>query len=222
MRALLIALACIVMAFAAIACGDGDENGSGAVTPTATAPAASPTSDGPAPTPTATPGGVDDDIAILHTIVSAVARGDRAALDELVALQSVPCTTAQGAGGPPKCEPGEPDGTVVDVLALASCEGGWARESQIPSTMAQLFDGITRVHSTWATTDGIYPDVGDYAVIVTGMPDPPPGQPRREIARQLVVTEENIIGVNLGCGLTAQELIDAQRLTDLIPGVTGG
>jgi hypothetical protein len=218
MRTLSITLACTIFALATIACGGDDDNGG--TTPTATIPAASPTPGDPAPAPTATPG--DDNIAILHTIVSAVARGDRAALDELVALQSLPCTTAQGAGGPPKCEPGEADGTVVDVLALSSCEGGWVRASQVPATMAQLFDGITSVHSTWRATDRVYPEGGDYAVLLTGMPDPMPGQPRREVVRQLVVTEENIIGVNLGCGATAQELIDAQQLTDLIPGVTGG
>lgn len=34
-----------------------------------------------------------------------------------------------GAGGPPKCLAGEPDGTRVSVIEFVGCENGWLRES---------------------------------------------------------------------------------------------
>lgn len=63
-------------------------------------------------------------------------------IDGLVALakaQQIACTTAQGAGGPPKCKPGDSPGTTYTVFPTGSCQGEWSTDARaaISSLFAQ-------------------------------------------------------------------------------------
>lgn len=66
---------------------------------------------------------------IVAQVIGAVAGKKPADLLALVAYQDVGCTTAQGAGGPPKCKTGEAQGTVQKAFPTGRCEGEWAADA---------------------------------------------------------------------------------------------
>jgi len=75
------------------------------------------------------PQGTETGDAALDAIIAAVRNGDRAALASLFQLTAAPCEDHQMIGGPPICEyaPGSPpEGTIVEFLPHAFCEGTWA------------------------------------------------------------------------------------------------
>lgn len=121
-RPILLALSALTVA-ATIACSRGDSD----PTPTATA-SPSPTTTAGTAAPTGTPlpitqGGTIP--PIVAQVIGAVSSGQADAVANLVAYQQVGCTTAQGAGGPPKCKPGDAQGTMYRVFATGVCEGEW-------------------------------------------------------------------------------------------------
>lgn len=151
MRLILATVAGIVLAAAAVACSDSEDGpGSGPTQPAASSPQPTSTVEpGPAPTDTPAPpqptpavpdptptseppdGGVTTGDPALDAIIRAALDGDAQVLQDFVAMTEAPCTTAQGAGGPPKCSqaPGSPpDGTVVEAFPASSCELGWTAD----------------------------------------------------------------------------------------------
>ncbi|UCF28718.1 MAG: hypothetical protein JSW42_03260, partial [Chloroflexota bacterium] len=62
---------------------------------------------------------------------------------ELVSYTTTACTKADGLGGPPKCEFGEAEGTLVEVLPILAGEGTYSRpdtvESALDFTVMDLF-----------------------------------------------------------------------------------
>ncbi|MDP2327612.1 MAG: hypothetical protein Q8M79_05960 [Dehalococcoidia bacterium] len=87
------------------ACGDGDADGASQ----ATWP------------PVLGVEAVDEALALLR-------EGDATALIALVQPASAPCTTAAGAGGPPKCPTGVAQGTVIEYLPYFECDGWGSAE----------------------------------------------------------------------------------------------
>ena len=64
---------------------------------------------------------------------------------ELIHLTRTACTTADGFGGPPKCEPGQSDGTIVDVFPVSSGEGHYLRPDQLRHALGFTVRGIVAV-----------------------------------------------------------------------------
>src|SRR5690606_26484202 len=64
----------------------------------------------------------------VDTVTDAIVADDVDAVAGLFATRSLECTTAQGAGGGPRCETGEADGTVVATFPYGSCEGEFPRD----------------------------------------------------------------------------------------------
>jgi hypothetical protein len=106
------------------------------VHPTATTrPSPTPVSTPPAtPVPTPRPGadtapqGTQTGDPAIDSIIRALEGDDASSVAALVRLSTIPCTTEQGLGGPPKCEFAEgnpPDGTLVLALPILSCEPHW-------------------------------------------------------------------------------------------------
>ena len=63
-------------------------------------------------------------VASVDALIAAVHPGDAQALARNIAGVQVACTlNAQGIGGPPPCEDGESEGTILDVLPSSQCEG---------------------------------------------------------------------------------------------------
>ena len=82
--------------------------------------------------PTQIPGAAITSISQIDAVIHAVLSND---LDERLALvrfANAGCTTAEGLGGPPKCEEGQAEGTAVEFLPL----GGPGEGSSVPAAEA--------------------------------------------------------------------------------------
>jgi len=107
----------------------------------------------------------------LDDLVSAVSSGSNEDILALVQFSSLPCTKAEGMGGPPKCLASETEGTPVEVLPILGSEGHHMRRSELSSWPgigdAQLYAAYQTSESTYS--DEFYP-AGEYGVAFL-MPD---------------------------------------------------
>ncbi|MEI7925864.1 MAG: hypothetical protein WCI61_06725 [Chloroflexota bacterium] len=160
-------LAAALLASFAVAC-------SRQATPTPTSTATStPPGATATPTPTKTPAlpmatnGAAIPAAVAQIVASVTAR-DAAPLLALVEYQQVGCTTAQGAGGPPKCKPGDAAGTLYKRFPSGACEGEWAEDassviSQIVPAVGPLY-GAAMIAPPTADSEPFWPK-GDTVVM---------------------------------------------------------
>lgn len=104
-------------------------------------------------------------------LLSAISSGSSEDLLALVHFSSLPCTKAEGMGGPPKCLLDEAEGTPVEVLPILGPEGHHMRRSELGSwpglSKAQLYAVYRTSKSTYS--DEFYP-AGEYGVAFL-MPD---------------------------------------------------
>jgi len=139
--------------------------------PTATAsPTATP------PLPLATTGAAIP--PVVAQVISAVTSRQVGPLEGLVQYQQVGCTTAQGAGGPPKCEPGAAPGTVYRRFPSGACEGEWAADAapvlgQIVTSVGDLY-GVATLARPQPDPEPYWPK-GDVVVMFSGGGNGGPG-----------------------------------------------
>ena len=93
------------------------------------------------PQATATPGvptGTTTGDAVIDRIIAVMLAGDVDGIASVLGTSETPCTTAQGLGGPPKCDqaPGRPaNGSLVRALPFSTCEGGWTYDLKLHATL---------------------------------------------------------------------------------------
>jgi len=92
--------------------------------------------------PSITRTGIDEIDKVIDTILSA----DVEARIALVHFTTSACTTADGLGGPPKCEVSEPDGTLIEAFPVLSSEGSHVRPAQIEEVMDFAVGGLLAVY----------------------------------------------------------------------------
>jgi hypothetical protein len=122
------------------------------------------------------PAGVHTGIPGVDAVIDAVLAKDTEALRELVRYSTFDCTTADGLGGPPKCKPGEAEGTPVQALPIAGVEGHYSRPEQIDSTLefATEIKGLVAVYRvTVETYEASWP-AGQYGIIFFRDHEEPP------------------------------------------------
>lgn len=182
-------------------CGSGDAaDRPGA--PADRTPVATPTE----PAPTAVPGKTG--VSAVDEVIEAVLAGDVKALRDLFVFSPVACEESpQGAGAPPTCAPGEPDGTPVDVIAVAQCEGYYVRPAEAGTIELPVM--ASTLYAVYAAPDTLWPE-GEYAVIFER------GESHVPQAWELVMTDEGITGIHHGCAMSAERIAESQRLTDII------
>lgn len=147
-----------------------------------------------------------DDLPLLVlNVIAMVQDGDVDGLMALAELTSRACTTADGLGGPPKCEDGDHDGTVYEVFPVAGCEGAWTRDPRPvfefmtadpghPYAVAQL-----GAPPEWAITED-YPYGSLVIVFSAANPALPIG------ASAIYLDDEGIVRVQSGCRTDTQFL----------------
>ena len=87
---------------------------------------------------------------------------------DLVKFTTTPCTTTGGLGGPPKCEPGETDGTIVDAFPISTGEGYFVRPDNIQGVFGFSVRGLLAVYVV--PEDAYHTDywpAGEYGIIFT-------------------------------------------------------
>lgn len=87
-------------------------------------------------------------------------------LRSLVEYVSTACTTADGLGGPPKCNPGESEGTMVEVFPILATEGHFVRPEEINPALEIVAKGLYAVYRPLPTpnAEDWWPS-GDYALL---------------------------------------------------------
>jgi hypothetical protein len=85
----------------------------------------------------------------------------------LVRYISVGCTTADGLGGPPKCAPGQAEGTLVEAFPVGDAEGHFVYPSEIDGTLELLsVEGLYAVYRPAPGVDPVeYWPIGEYALL---------------------------------------------------------
>ncbi|MPZ15933.1 MAG: hypothetical protein GEU73_16180 [Chloroflexi bacterium] len=196
-------------------CADDDE----AMTPSATeTPAAMPSEPGTATPPGDTPPGtvptdrelpadVRTGVAAVDAALSALFARDLGALAGLVRYEEVACTTVQGLGGPPRCEEGEADGTVVQAFPHGACEGEWTRDA-LP-VLERWMDDVAYIvavgerDGTRSDSEPYWP-IGEHLIILENEF----GADRH--ASVLYFEDGALVRLWSGCGASVDEVIEQQ------------
>jgi hypothetical protein len=71
----------------------------------------------------------------LRPVLNAILYGGVQERKELVSFSNAACTNSDGLGGPPKCDPGEPEGTIVEVLPVLAGEGSFSRPESVEEAL---------------------------------------------------------------------------------------
>lgn len=105
-------------------------------------------------------------IADVDAVLAAVESGDAQALRDLVRFTTIGCVKTDGMGGPPKCQDGEAEGTLVHVLPFMGIEGSFVYESDLPNL---LFSDVLGIYAVYAVSESAYSEeaypAGKYAVM---------------------------------------------------------
>jgi len=106
-------------------------------------------------------------VADVDAVLAAVESGDPQQLRDLLRFTSVNCTTADGLGGPPKCQDDEVDGTPVEVLPFLGPEGNFLHKANVDDFPGVNVIGVYAVYrnSDTAYSEEAYP-VGEYAILL--------------------------------------------------------
>ena len=113
-------------------------------------------------------GGRDDSTGIseVDAVVEAVLDRDTRALVSLLKYESVECTFEDSGGvpEPPRCQAGQSDGTAVEAIVGGACEGVYVAQSQAPSFLQQLVEGVKlRLYAVYGTES--LPERPDYTLL---------------------------------------------------------
>ena len=151
--------------------------------------------------PAAPPQTAEAAVPHLDALVSAASSGSSEEVLDLIQFSSLPCTTVEGMGGPPKCQAGEAEGTLVEALPVLGPEGHHMRREDFSSWTgidgAQLYAAFRTPESIFS--DEFYP-AGEYGVAFR-LPDG---------ANVVVfqVTQEGIVRLDYHLPPTIDELLE--------------
>jgi len=150
-------------------------------------------------------------IEAVDAVVDAVVAGDVQRLRRFVRFTPVPCeANPAGIRAPPKCRPGEAEGTPVDVLPVAQCEGLYLRSDEVDTALRSLQSGNPTLYAVYLTSAEYWPP-GDYvAIFSSNAPD------LREVAEQLLITDGRLVGVVQGCGETPEQIVEADHFGHVV------
>ncbi|MFA9403890.1 MAG: hypothetical protein ACERKY_12615 [Anaerolineales bacterium] len=104
-------------------------------------------------------------IVELDRIIDAVLAHDAEELQSLTRYMLIGCTHTMGLGGPPKCEPDEEEGTLVESIPVLGVEGYHQRREDFEGWQGPDVLGLLTVYrvSSQAYSDEAYP-AGEYAL----------------------------------------------------------
>lgn len=142
-------------------------------------------------------------IDAVDAIVAAALSGDARALEETVRYSSIPCEAPpRSLGGPPECEPGEAQGTKVDVLPVAQCEGHFLRGEQVGESLKTLVLSEPRLYAVYRAPKSW--ERGEYAVVFSVQ-----GPERAAFGQSLVIEDGRLVEVDFGCAETAAGMVES-------------
>lgn len=151
-------------------------------------------------------------IASVDAAISVVLAGDFDAFLSLVRYTPTACSTGlQQVGSPPPCKGSELDGTLVDVLPVAYCEGIYLRPEDVSAERIELA-GAT-LYAVYRTANLRFPE-GDFVAVFSRRSEPPASPPQHALS--LVLTNEGITGIYYGCAPTTEGAVAGISLSEPI------
>jgi hypothetical protein len=113
--------------------------------------------------------------AKIDAVLEAVASGSVEDLHPFLAFSRLECTRQDGLGGPPKCQEGEDEGTIVEALPFLGSEGSFLRKEDLGNWKGIDVSGIYAIYdvSTEVYSDEYYP-AGEQAILLNGSRDDQP------------------------------------------------
>ena len=149
-------------------------------------------------------GGGRTGVPEVDAVVQAVLTGDQEALRGFVRYTPVACSTASQIGVE-FCRPDELDGTLVDALPAAQCEGHYIRRDGIDQALASLLAGKPRLYGVYQASPSTFL-TGDYTAVFA-VEGPEPGQ---VFGSEFLIDDGGIVWIDFGCGQSPEQL--AQQL----------
>lgn len=169
------------------------------------------------------PAGTVTGIAEIERVIEAVFNRDGDTLMGLVQFTTINCTTVEGLGGPPKCQGAETEGTPVEVLPVAYCEGTYIRPEHLSPQQFDLdTSGGGRLVGLYAvyrpkppqSEESFWP-VGEYGIVfVTKV-----GGFDSAVTIRLT-GNGGIIGISYGCNQAPADEIARNAAELILPPVT--
>ena len=105
----------------------------------------------------------------IDTVLEAVESSDPQNLRDQIHYSTLACMTVNALGGPPPCQEGEAEGTLVEVLPILASEGGHLRKDDIKDSF--VLD-VTDLYAVYRISENMFSDAnypkGDYGVILVG------------------------------------------------------
>ena len=107
----------------------------------------------------------------LDAIIAAAIYSDLETLQAKLAFSELPCSVADGLGGPPKCLEGDPAGTLYEVLPILGPEGHFMHKAD---ASLEGWPGFGKVHlfAVYEVSNTVYADenypAGEYAIVLRG------------------------------------------------------
>jgi hypothetical protein len=138
---------------------------------------------------------------VAQRVIDAVAVRDGPTLTSMAEYQHVPCTTRQGLGVPPKCKPGDSEGTTYTVFATGSCEGTWTDDASLPlsgiSSLAGPVYAVAAVTPPQPDPEPEWPK-GSYIVLFNRTAPDKPGP-------YFILSDTGIVRAHVTCGGAGSE-----------------
>lgn len=183
-------------------------------TSTTTATATATSAAAPAPTEAASPA-ESTGVPAVDAVITAVLSGTTSAVTPLIELRSLACGPQQGPGSPPPCPQGQPEGTLVPVFPVATCEGEWRPESAVAASFEPLVNSNPALYAVYGMPvqfQTLMPD-GQYVAVFSY---DSPGNPQ-PLGAGVVIAAESVVGVWYGCAAPADQIVPAGTSVILPP-----
>lgn len=146
----------------------------------------------------------------LDAIIDSVLAHNVVALRTLTCYLIAGCTHANGLGGPPKCEAGEAEGTLVEVVPFLGSEGHHMRRAEYEQWQGPDILGLLTVYRT---SSGVYSDEfyppGEYVLVFLDTAGP--------IHHTLQVYEGRVVRFDSHPGGTLQNDLAQNAVEVLLP-----
>lgn len=108
-------------------------------------------------------------IAEIDKVLGALESSDPQKLRHAIHYSTLACKTVNALGGPPPCNEGEAEGSLVEVLPILGAEGGHLRKEEIKDSF--ILD-VTNLYAIYRVSEKVFSDAnyprGDYGVILVG------------------------------------------------------
>jgi len=147
---------------------------------------------------------------VLDPIIDALLNHDFSTLKELTSYTRIGCTYVDGMGGPPKCQEGEAESTILEVVPFLGPEGHHTRKADYVTWEGPDVLGLLAAYQTSAGTyrDPSFP-AGEFAILflLSGGPE----------TITLQVTDGKIIRYDYNFGGQTAEDLDQKAEVIILP-----